>query len=336
MSAPATAVDKRAKPSAGSDLELSVPNSALLLLVAQFLHDANLHDTLSALVREAPLTQCPSFSSAAAPVDASRVRAGDWDSVLAGLLGSVSDRDSVLDLLEHICWDLGPALSKELCGKSPVLQHLSQTNPARFAQLAVPPKNLPERREALARAVEAKSAAAAAAPEAMLPGRLLAQVQDALRWRRLEVGGEALRASGDPLALYSSQPAPPSMTLHALPSRLVARRRFVKGVRGECAAFSPDGQTLAVGMSDGFVELLAARSLRPRPDLAFQAERPLLAPARALCVGFSLDSGLLACGDAEGSLHVWRVLDGALVKHFRRAHSHGWVLRLWRGGSGTD
>lgn len=103
-------------------------------------------------------------------------------------------------------------------------------------------------------------------------------------------------------------------------------------------AFSPNGQLLAAGGWDGVVKLWSL----PSTSAATSAAQPARASARRQSlplfhtlvrhsnwvnsVVFSPDGRLLASGDKDGIIRVWRIADGAEVRSFR--HCSGWVLSL--------
>jgi len=294
-------------------LDITVPDHALHQAVAQYLYESNLHGSLAAFVAESKLVTAPLTALAWSAGD---VREGRWDAVAAAVVGQLCPRDVAFDVFEHICWELGPVHSAELQAQAPVLQAMKLAHPARFSGLAKPPANLAQLRETLATKVEALHNA----HPAMRPKRLVGLVHDAMRFKRLQVGSDVLAQTTDPLALFAAVEQA-ALDKHVFPTRQLGRAKVVKGVRAECAGFSPDGASLAMGTSDGFVELFTSKSLKRRNDLAYQAESPLLVAAAALCLAFDAASAHLVVGDAKGDVTVFNVADGTIARVLRGAHA---------------
>ncbi|MBL7501200.1 WD40 repeat domain-containing protein [Frankia sp. CNm7] len=74
---------------------------------------------------------------------------------------------------------------------------------------------------------------------------------------------------------------------------------------GQVAAFSPDGETLAIANSDGTTRLWDVAD-RADPKLAGEA---FGGGAKALGLAFSPDGKTLAVGDADSEVHLWDVSD---------------------------
>ena len=242
--------------------EIILPDQTLAQLVAQYLYESHLLDTLQTFVRESKLKDLSFGSLGQDPLRGDDVRQARWEHLVRHMQGELYTSELAFDVLEHIAWELGPANAQELILKSPILQAMKVAQPARFAALAKPPVNLLALRQVLADKIDNYSAASSAAR--MLPGRLAACVQDALRFKKLQLGNDALVQSNDVLGFYQPNSIlATSMATNVFPTRQIGQTKLVKNVRGECAAFSPDGTTLALGSSDGFIELFTSKVSNP-------------------------------------------------------------------------
>ena len=81
-------------------------------------------------------------------------------------------------------------------------------------------------------------------------------------------------------------------------------------------AFSPDGQTLALGTSDGDIWLVTiadgtSRAVYQNPQKKFD---------EIFSLAYSPGGDMLAAGDAEGALRVFRISTGALLHTFRHTN----------------
>ena len=192
------------------------------------------------------------------------------------------------------------------------------------------------------------------------PGRLLTLLGQALRHRHRSSSQEGEEGAPSPsaklprlvfgpydlllgaAASLSGQGSAPGLP-DAAPSasRLLKLLRFGAKSHPEAAAFSPDGTTLATGSADGFIELWHSSSTGGggggtssgggggplgtlRTDLPFQKEEQfMMHDSPILSLAFSPNSALLASGDKEGCVKVWRASTGQCLRRMEGAHSAG-------------
>jgi len=153
-------------------------------------------------------------------------------------------------------------------------------------------------------------------------GRLLALLGDALKWRKR--AGLLPEGLGSRLDVFSGT-VPRRRDAEELPStRRAGAVRFAKGCRVLAACMSPAGDALLTGNSDGFVEVYDPETGSLREDLEYQARDEVMAhPSSVLCVAASDDGELVAAGDRDGDVRVWRVTTGKCLRRFPKAHPGG-------------
>jgi WD40 repeat-containing protein SMU1 len=128
-----------------------------------------------------------------------------------------------------------------------------------------------------------------------------------------------------------------------IPSRIHQTIRLGKKSYVECAIFLPDGKGLVTGSSDGFIEIwgepppisgdggdssttiVAANILNfdklRTSDLPYQLNDQLMMhDSSILAMDVSNDGTLLGTTSSNGTVCVWKISDGKLLRKFERAH----------------
>jgi WD40 repeat-containing protein SMU1 len=100
--------------------------------------------------------------------------------------------------------------------------------------------------------------------------------------------------------------------------------KFEEGSHIESCRFSYDGNYLATGSSDGFVEIWSPHTGKLASDLPYQHESVLLVHKDSvLTLNFSKDSKMLCSGDNSGNIKVFKIANGKCLRDFSNAHSKG-------------
>jgi WD40 repeat-containing protein SMU1 len=94
--------------------------------------------------------------------------------------------------------------------------------------------------------------------------------------------------------------------------------------RIEVAKFSLDGEYLATGSIDGFIEIWDPEKFTLKEELSYQLENTGLQMMHSNTVtgiNFTKDSKMLCSGDVQGNIKIFKVANGKCLREFPSAHS---------------
>jgi WD40 repeat protein len=97
-----------------------------------------------------------------------------------------------------------------------------------------------------------------------------------------------------------------------------------QSMNAECARISSCGSYIAIGCVDGAIEIYdsISFSLCKEGELEFQSTGKFMShDCAVLCLEFSKNGKLLASGDSNGNIKIWKFPTGKCLKVISKAHS---------------
>jgi WD40 repeat-containing protein SMU1 len=291
-------------------------------LIQQFLKENGLMESFKTLERETGVTisHCPMNLSR-------NIDAGRWEAVIESMVGVEIDLKHLVDLYEHMvieyCEEHKHATARTILRESEPLQYLRDTDSERYLRLesmltqivfdqSVYKGDKIKRRLEIAEQLRNRFDCAE-------PGRLLQVLGDAMKW-------QVSQAKLDPEMHYNiflGKPQDLELEKDTVISTLLHTISFPRKEHPVSCAFSPNGQSFALGAFDGFIEIRDVLTGKIRKDLPYQPEKMMLLRSTCLSLAFSNCSKMLASGCKNGDLTVWKISTGTELKVFQGAHSQG-------------
>lgn len=152
------------------------------------------------------------------------------------------------------------------------------------------------------------------------PSRLMTLIGQAVKWQRLQ-GLIPFQGSFD---IFTGRIPTIKDNQDIIPTQQDISIKFGSQSYPECVIFLPDGTGFVTGSSDGFIEIWDIWTGSLKRDLPYQAaEKFMMHKSSVLNLAISLDGGLLASGDKDGHIKVWRLNSGNCLRTFTAAHTKG-------------
>lgn len=312
-------------------MALDVEASDVVRIVLQFCKENGLSQSFNALAAETQTSLNTVDSIEGFVAD---VTNGRWDLVLPQVTTMRLSKRKLEDLYEQVAVETMESdeldAAKSLLRESVVLSQLRQEQPERHNRLerlleraaagkldektAYPNGSSREKRRiAVAKALQPELTTAP-------PSRLLALLGQALKWQKQN----GLLQPGDNFDVFRGEIRTIMDEEESCPTELHKTIKMGKRNHAEAVCGSPDGQSLAVGSKDGFVEIYDWNSGKLRMDLKYQREGLFLMHDDAvLSLDFSSDGDMLVSASQDGKIKVWRVDTGVCLRKFDRVHGNG-------------
>ncbi|GAA5798340.1 WD40-repeat-containing domain protein [Helicostylum pulchrum] len=300
----------------------TIDKQDVVKLIIQFFRENNLDHSLSTLEKESN-----TFLNAIENKEKflQDIIDGRWDIILKQVNHLGIAKEKLFDLYEQVGFELIESkeysAAKTLLRKSNVLRQMCEEDPDRYQVLEhyldQPQQSLyttEERRRNISKQLEKE---VAVAPNS----RLLTLLGQSLKWQQ----HQGILQPDSTYDIFSGTTAIQKSEEDVFASKPYVSIKFPgKKTHAECAAFSSNGQYLATGSVDGFIEIWNYLTGKLRKDLTYQAKDSLMAMDKSvLCVQFSHDNELLASGSSDGKIAIWKLKSGTCQKRISAAHMEG-------------
>ncbi|RCI04188.1 hypothetical protein CU098_011295 [Rhizopus stolonifer] len=299
-------------------------HSSVVKLIIQFLRENNLNQTRSALEKESHVTLCAVEDKARFVQE---IKDGRWDSILKQVNQLGIAPHQLLDLYEQVVFELIESnelsAAEALLRRSNVLRLMCEEYPDRYEVMERYLHEAPIQQIQYTNEKRRLDIANQLEPLVfMVPGsRLLTHLGQSIKWQQQQ----GIITPESTYDIFRGTVSVQRSEEDSFASKHYVSIKFPgKKTHAESAAFSKNGQYLATGSVDGFIEIWNYLTGKLRKDLAYQAQDRLMAmDASVLCVQFSHDNELLVTGSSDGKMAIWKVKTGQCQKRIPVAHTEG-------------
>ncbi|KAK1934874.1 WD domain, G-beta repeat containing protein [Babesia divergens] len=315
------------------DKTVSVASDDIIRLILQFLKENKLMKSLLMLQEESgvSLTSVPSVDSLVADA-----QMGRWNQVLDAVDTMKLSSETMFKLFDQVVRELvdlkESKLATSMLENATPLREMEREEPENYRILAELCRKRPtETREIYAGPLGVdsqqhltKDKRRAIVAEALKrdidsvpPSRLTALIAMAMKWQQ-HVGIISNYEQFDVFRNTST-----SYTKGAEPSVKEVGKiiKFAEQSHPECAIFTPNGQYMISGSSDGFIEVWNWNLGKLDPDLEYQhKDQFMVHETLVVSLAVSRDSEILASGDKDGHVKVWKIATGECMRKMNYAH----------------
>ena len=303
-----------------------IKQSDVIKLILQYCNENGLSETFKILQRESNIglntvENIEAFSS--------NIKNGKWDLVLKTVSNIKMPSIKLMDLYEQIIIELLEISEKEtalLLKDSLIVNNLRNEFPERCLRLEILckrpvfdykeayPYNMTKekmRKILLEKLVEEI--------QTVPPSRLLFLLGESLKYQELQ-GTVKPSLSFD---IFTGKIPAVEDEFEKFPNYIEKSIQLGEISKIEIFKFAQNGNFSVIGSVDGIIEVWNSIDGKLKQELAYQAEENFMVHAQGvISLNIGKENELLASGDKEGTVKVWRIATGKCLKKFENTHAN--------------